>query len=97
MTKKQKIVLNYVLIFISLFSYFVLKTNNDTPYLQIIQKVFFSVLLLCGIVIVLNNFALLKQVSKKYIIILLLCFGIILTIYSGLILYLILALQNTGF
>ena len=97
MTKKQNTMVNYVAILLALVSYIILKTYNDFHYLQIVQKIFLSVLFICGLIVIINNIINLKRASKKLISILLLCFGVVLALYSGFALYLILALQNTGF
>lgn len=97
MTKMQKIILDYVAIFVALLSYIVLKTYTDFHYLQIVQKFFISFIFISGLVIVINNLVNLKQARKKYIGILLLCFGALLVVYSGFVLYLILAFQNASF
>ena len=97
MTKTQNLVWNYLSIFVALLSYTILKIYTDSNYLQTVQKIFISLIFICGFIIVINNVLYFKQSIKKYITILLLCFGIALFVYSGFVLYLIFALQNTGF
>ena len=97
MTKTQNITLNCIAVVLTLISYLVLKIYTDFHYLQLIQKTFLSIMFFSGLVIIVNNITYLKKTSKKYIIILLICLGIILSVYTGFTLYLILALQNTGF
>ncbi len=97
MTKKQNIILNYIVLIVILFSYAILKIYTDFRYLQTIQKVFVFAIFLSSLVLMANNFIYFKQVSKKISPLLLLCIGLILAIYSGVALYLILALQNISF
>ena len=55
------------------------------------------VLFICGLTMAINNLTYIKQSSKKYINVLLIIIGILLSIYSGVILYLIFAFQNASF
>jgi hypothetical protein len=97
MTKIQNLVLNYIALVVAIVSYIILKIYSSFYYLQIVQKLFLMLIFLSGLILIINNFFNLKKSNKKIITVLFVCLGIVLVIYSGLALYLIFALQNTGF
>lgn len=97
MTKKQNIILNYAAVLVVLFSYLILKIYTDFHYIQVVQKISMFLILISGLVMVANNFIYLKKYNKKYVAVALMALGLILAFYSGFALYLIFALQNTGF
>lgn len=97
MSKIQNIAWNCLAVFLIIASYVFLRVYSDFYYIQIVQKIFVSIIFVCGLIIIINNSLYLKVAVKKYFTIILLLLGIAVSIYSGFVLYLILALQNTGF
>ena len=97
MTRKLNILINYVVIIIIFFSYIIIRNYDDFRYVQLVQKSFLSILFLCGLTLVYSNYLYIKQVSKKIVPIIFLSVGLGVSVYSGILLYLVMALQNMGF
>jgi len=97
MSKAQNAVLNYCAVAVTIISYIVTRVYNDFQYLQVVQRSFLIVMFLAGLTMIINNFLYIKQTRKKFLSIFFICLGVIIAVYTGFTLYLILALQNTGF
>lgn len=97
LSKMQNVVWNWIATIVAISSYVFLKTYNNFPNVQFVQKLFLAILFFCGLILIVNNILYFKKTNKKYFAVLFLLLGIILTVYFGFILYLMLALQNTSF
>lgn len=94
MTKFKNRFLNYVALIGAIILYVSLETYNMG---QNLQEFLLFLILICGLILFINNIICLKSSSSKLISILLICFGAIIVLYFGFILYLVLALQNAIF
>jgi len=97
MTKVQSSMLSCVATLVAVISWVVLRVYSAPANQQFIQKFFLILILVAGLVLLISSLFNFKRTNKKIFSVLFLILGIASIMYSGFVLYLILALQNAGF